>query len=226
MSGVSWRFVPHVAILAILVAIPSLLHSRGTYLYSDCDHPELLRPLLRQPYMDDVIEADRRHANLERAAGEHGDWVEGSWLADNGLRVHWHMVRSFDPKGIYHRPQRQLLEGGSLQDVRVAAVEVDGQSIPVHWNDYEYGLSRERERVYAAFLLVYGGRAVAHPILRHLSTAPIQLVRGRWPMTRYFAFVRTEPSREEEARAAVDEWLAQQWRNYSLVCVERRDPAT
>jgi hypothetical protein len=200
------------------VAVPTLLHTAGLHMDDDCADATALFEHNGDPFMDDAVPTESRHVNWNEATQDGGAWAEGSFLAEEGIRVNWVVLRSFNPKRLYNRPARQLVRRGQIAGTEMEWLEEDGVRIPIRWIRYEAGLSKTEKRLAVGYLLVYDGRPIANPYRAQLLTAPMQFVTGRLPMTIYLAFARVDPPKLDRAEEEVRDWLADSWRRYRRVC--------
>ncbi|MDJ0787140.1 MAG: hypothetical protein QNK05_10070 [Myxococcota bacterium] len=218
MGFASRRFVPHIALLIVALAIPTLLHSQGGFRMEDCDDVDAIFPQRSDPMWDSFWDGDRRKRGFDNATRDGGAWAEGSQLMPGGTRVNWLIVRSYDPKRIYHRPARNLVEGGQIGALEIERVEAGELTIPIRWLRYETGVSQVQRRVAAGHVLVYGGRPIENPYMAQLLSAPMQLFLGRMPMTLYLAYARVESAEVERAGADVRDFLKQAVARYPEAC--------
>jgi hypothetical protein len=214
----SARYVPHVAVVVTLSAVLVLLQAHGRYNRDRCENVAALFPVAAAPYDDGDSKAERRRRVHERAAGESGRWSEGSVEVAPGLRLNYTIVRSFNPRRVYHQPGRNLATDVRTRHESIERIEDDGRSVALHRIQFETGGRRGDKEVVAAYLLVHRGEAVASPILTQLRGAVSQFVSGRRPMTRYLVFARVPPARRAEAEQATRVWLLEAWRRHQRAC--------
>lgn len=218
MGFASRRFVPHIALLILALAVPTLLHSQGDYRLDDCKDVQAIFPDHADPLWDSSFREEVRTRTYDNATADGGVWAEGSTVMPGGTRVNWLIVRSYDPKRVYHRPARNLVDGGQIGAIEIERVEADGMTIPIRWLRYEPGVSMAERRVSAGHVLVYGGKPISDPYMAQLLSAPIQVIRGRMPMTLYLAYARVEPSELKQADDDVRAFLKKQVARYPKVC--------
>lgn len=213
MTRASTRFVPHILVLLVLAGVPTLLHSYGRFDVEDCRNPAALMVL---------------HNGSQRAS-----WVRERWLERASATREWRqgkrpipatlhelrtvVVRTYDPKIVYHQPEIALVRGFGADAREVEWIEHAGEALPVH-RPY-FGIHSDRPaKVVAAYLLVYRGRPVANPYLAQLLAAPLELASGRSPMTLFFATATVGRGEVELAEEAADRWLAETWSAYRSAC--------
>jgi exosortase len=199
-TPVSARFALPLAALCTLALVPVALNSYAGRRSDDCAHPEVLMP----------------GAPPSSAKAEPFDafaFREGSVRGSPELR--YAIVRSYDPKKLYHRPEYWLTD--HREPLASAAGEVDAgdRSLPVRHLQFS---ARDGQVDLAAYLLVYGGEPVANPVRAQLADAPALMLRGQQPMTLYYAQAVARAQDEQAASDALDRWLASSWKQYREIC--------
>jgi hypothetical protein len=213
---VSTRFVPHIAVLVLVAAIPTLLHSTGRFDVEDCAAPAVL---LAPPDADlaPLLSAAERQ-RFDRAWGA-GNWSAGTLpRVDHAARLSYVVARSFDPKAVYHWPESRAVWEVRPVERRVEEIESEGVRIPVHRAYYERDLTRPGHSILVAYLLVYQSRPVGNPYLAQILSAPRQVVTGRRPMWLFLVYGRVPNAQLAETEASVREWLAATWQRHRAVC--------
>jgi hypothetical protein len=214
MIRVSTRYAPHVLVLLGLVAIPTWLHHAGRFEVDDCADPGALLRQVDGSWPDAVV-ADR----YTRIWGE-GNWSHGSARLPSGAgRLEYVIVRSFDPKALYHVPESSVMS--QRADERRLEMLRDGDStLPAQYLVARPTNPSDRRASLAAYLLVYNGKAVSNPYWEQLVTAPLQFVTGRRPMWLFFVSARVRPKHQAEAEEALSDWLLASWERYRLQCLQ------
>lgn len=227
MIQASTRYLPHIVLLIALAALPTWLHRTSRLDVEDCAD---LDALLSLPGGAPVSAEALRTASPQEAswpprerflslASADGRWAEGRIPVDGSDEaLDFVVVRSFDPKLLYHWPSGRLhWNNGTSLRVERSELERVG-SLPVHRGYYDSLDAGSRRRWVVAYLLVYEGRPVANPYLAQLLWAPLQLVRGRSPMWLFFASGRVPASLREPAEEAARRWIGAAWERYAAVC--------
>lgn len=180
---ISSRFVPAVCALVAVALIPTYIHS----------------------YAGSIVEDGRRTASIPASLGRyHGtpsdrnptwgrrrfdshDWMERIYTSGTD-QVKLSVIRSYDPKSLYHHPELAVAYGPSYveSDVRRLPQRPD---IPVHALS-----SSGRERTLALYVLHYGDGFVEDPIRFQLRTAGELLFSGRKAMTLFFLTAERVPA--------------------------------
>jgi hypothetical protein len=212
---VSARYIPHIAALALVAAVPTVLHSLGRFDVQDCAAPEAILA----PPGPEVSPSDRKRFDRNWGAG---NWTAGSLPGgedgEGGQRLEYVIARSFDPKAVYHWPESRVVWDVRPEQRGVERIEADGVRLPVHRAYYEAVDGSRRETLVVAYLLVYHARPVGNPYLAQILSGPQQVVSGRRPMWLYLVHgrmgERERPAAEERAHA----WLASAWQRHRSAC--------
>lgn len=213
MIEASTRYVPHIAALIVLAAIPTLLHSLGRFDVDDCANSQ---GLLAPPDVDHaaMLSAGERH-RIDTYWGA-GNWSAGTLGGEGpGASLRYVIVRSFDPKTVYHWPEGRVLDhrhsSRGLEEVEGPG----GVQLPVHRAFYE---PRGADTTVVAYLLVYDSQAVANPYLAQILAGPKQVLLGRRPMWLFLVYGEVEKSAREDAEQRAREWLASAWERHRTAC--------
>jgi hypothetical protein len=212
MTRLSSRYVPHIVVILVLAGIPTLLHSWGRFEVEDCANPAALLVVPQAGARRSEGWANARW--LERASPTR-QWVEGRIpIEGTALSLETVIVRSYDPKILYHQPELALVRQARSEHANVEWFEHAGERLPIHWPEYD----SEPAAVVAAYVLVYRGRPVANPYLAQLLAAPLQVVTGRSPMTLLFVRGAVPVGRRELSESLARKWLASAWDQYRAAC--------
>lgn len=211
MIQASTRFVPHILVLLGLVGIPASLHHAGLYEVEDCaDSPALM------------ASANGAAPPAERVRRFTHFWGEGNWgygtipLAEDAGEIEYVIVRSFDPKSVYHRPEARLI--GRMDRRRSETLPGADRPLPIERAVAERASPSGPTRAFASYLLVYNGEPVSNPYWSQLVSAPLQFVAGRRPMWLFLAFGEVRLKHREAAEEAARDWLQASWQRYRTVC--------
>jgi len=212
------RYIPHVAVVLALSAVLALLQARPGYDRETCENPAGIFPASAEPYADGDTQPERRRAVYELAAGENGRWNEGSAEVAPGLRLNYSIVRAFHPRRVYHQPGRNLATDLRTRQESIERIEDDGGVVSLHRIHFETARRAGDKQVVAAYMLIHRGETVENPVLAQVRGAPLEIVSGRRPMTRYLVFARVPPERQAEAEEATRAWLLDAWRRHQRAC--------
>jgi hypothetical protein len=214
----SSRYVPHLLVLLLLAAIPSYLHHTDRLDVDDCAHPEQLLDSALAPPADGADGADgRRLLGFESSFGS-GNWAVRPLASEKG-EIETVVVRSFDPKVVYHWPEGRILPGVRSQARRHEKLDGrEGTSLSVHRVFFPDDPPPNAQATLAGYHLVYESRPVSNPYLAQILSAPLQLVRGRRPMWLFFVYGRVPLAEREEGERVVSEWLKEAWVRYQAAC--------
>ncbi len=210
--ALSGRFARSLGLLLVLGSIPVLVHSYLDTLVDPCAAPEVLlaRFALDPP--------SAKRTDFLRSSMSADAFAEGSLPGASGeSTLRYLVLRSWDPKRLYHQPEQRLLKGLEISESELDWIEVDGAPIPIRSIEVQTNLVRHAEPV-AAYLLVYDGEAVENPYVAQIGSAVRQLVGGRLPMTLYFVYGSERRDGERATAKRARAWLADAWRKHREVC--------
>lgn len=212
MTRISGRYVPHMTLLCLLAGVPTLLHSSGRFDVDDCADPRALMapPSSRvRPATTQVNEKWLLRASPTR------EWSTGRIdLEGTGISLDTLIIRSHDPKTLFHKPELTLVEGLQSDVDGLEWLDHGSERLPIHRAYFDPAL----DTAVAAYMLVYRGRPVTNPYLAQVLAAPFQLVSGRGPMTLLFVSARVPAQQVERAEQQAREWLAASWERYRSAC--------
>jgi len=210
MTRLSLRYVRPLSVCLLLALIPVVVHSYIRVQVDDCGNPSALLPQFDPAYGP----SSKRDAWM-RDRFQSSQWQEGSFSQD-GLRLDFSIVRSYDAKRLYHRPENSLVEEQAVVERRVIEWVQDGSgSLPIHRAYY----GDTDPAIAVAYLLVYRSAPVASPYWPQLRAAPAEVVTGSRPMTLFLVQARGSPARLPEMEKIEREWLLSSWRNYRSACL-------
>ncbi len=212
MTTLAQRYAPHITVLVGLALLPVVVHSYAQRRTDDCANPFVLVASARA---SDASET-RRHFMQERMGAY--QWREGQVIPpDGGPRLSYAIVRSYDPKRVYYRPERNLVGKQEPERIVLDTIDVDGEQVPIRVVEY----ARQRRthlQSLAAYLLVYDGEPVTNPYTAQILAAPGLMVAGSRPMTLFFVWGQALTDELPGAQAAAREWLITSWRTYQSAC--------
>lgn len=170
---ISHRFAPVTVALLAFALVPTVIHSYRGLTVDDglrvAAIPDVLAGAPSKP-------TDRR-AQWVEARFEATDWFERTYrVGTDAVRVF--AARSYDPKRLYHHPELAILRGFETVAGGVGRLP-DRPDVPVHL----LAISRDGRRGLAAYVLLYDGRYVEHPLLFQIRTGADLLFSGRKAMT-------------------------------------------
>jgi hypothetical protein len=199
VTPLSRRYIPHLALLSLPVLLPVLVYSYGrVQLSSNQDPPPPCQSFPRP------TEGLRARQMLEMFQGE--QWCEGN--IEGGLS--FSVIRSYDPKKLYHHPEVALMRNAAPNRRTVEWVSDGSGMLPIHRAFYDTG----DEGILVAYLLVYHARPVDNPYLAQLESFPIELLKGRSPMTLFFISAQGQHDRLADLESRSKKWLVDAWRGY------------
>lgn len=177
---ISPRHVPAVCLLLAAALVPTLIHSYSGDVADDglrtAAIPENLVGLVSSP--------SGRPANWGQRRFGSDDWIERNYQGQ-GQHVRLTVVRSYDPKSVYHHPELAVAYGptyGSSFGRREVRRLESPPGLPVHV------LHPSPEgRALGLYVLHYDGDFIADPLWFQIRTAGQLLFSRRKPMTLFFA---------------------------------------
>ena len=206
---ISSRFAPGMAALAILAAIPVVLHRYVGLEVDDCARSAELLPRSRDA--SGVTDREATLAQRFRATR----WSEGEISGPTPLRF-THLA-TYDARRAYYRPENALIEAQDPVSRELEWDEGEAGRLPIHRplyvSPFESGT-----RILAGYVLLYGGRPIANPYTAQLRWAPLQLVTGRRPLTLLFVHGRVDREDYPEAERALRAELARATARHRDLC--------
>ena len=193
---ISSRYAPVVCALVGLALVPTFIHSYAASPADDGRHTDRV-PALLAGYASRASDAHNETWGQRRF--ESFDWTQRLYTAA-GDEVTLTVVRSYDPKSLYHHPELAVAEGEGFAAERIMTLP-HSPEIPLHvlHGDRENGAT-------ALYVLHYADRFVADPIPFQLRIAGQLLVTGRQPMTLFFV-LDEKPSTTDVATLPATELL-------------------
>jgi len=181
---ISSRFVPAVCALIAVTLVPTYIHSYAGSTVSDGRTTSSMPESLAE-YQGT---SSGRNATWGKRRFDSDDWTERIYRFQ-GDEVKLSVIRSYDPKSLYHHPELAVSYGPSYvnNDVRLLAQRPD---IPVHVLSTDGGSTR----TVVIYALHYGDTFVQDPIRFQLRTAGELLFSGRKAMTLFFLTDETVPA--------------------------------
>ncbi len=214
MIALSRRHSTPLAVLLILTLLPVLVHSYFGFRSDDCAHPDLLLGGCYAAAPDD----GRREAWMTETLAATA-WCEGTIPTDvPGLNLDVRIVRSYDPKKLYHNPELAFMRGYSVRSKGLELIDAGIEKIPIH----RLHFSSDRGSVFGAYLMVYNSKPVSNPYTAQLYSFLPQLLTGSRPMTLYFVSGAAAPGLLEPMVKAGSNWLIQSRQRYAETCGEVR----
>lgn len=171
----SSRYAPAICVALVVVLIPTIIHSYAGTVVDDGLETTAI-PAALGSYRSTPT---RRSADWGERHFDSHDWFERQYTSGSDTVV-LTVVRSYDLKALYHHPELGVAyHEASFAQSRV--VSFPGRSdMPVHV------LCCGDSKATALYVLHYGGRFIAEPVVFQLRTAGELLFSGRKPMTLFF----------------------------------------
>jgi len=208
MTRLSLRYVRLLSACLLLALIPVVVHSYLQVKIDDCRDPRAFVP---EPAQAPASSASRD--TWMRQQFQSSQWQEGSFSRD-GLRFDFSIIRSYDAKRLYHRPETSLVEHAIVVRRGIEWLRTDSQALPIHRAYY----GDMDPAILLAYLLLYRSSPVASPYWAQLRAAPVELFSGSRPMTLVLIQARGSPARLQEMEKVGREWLLSSWEKYRSAC--------
>jgi hypothetical protein len=211
MMRLSRQYVAPLSGCLLVALVPVVVHSYLRVEKSDCRNPEALLSV-SSPASD----AARKRDSWMRERFESAQWHEESFVRD-GLRFDVTMIRSYDAKRLYHRPENSLVARSLLVEKRgIEWAPAASGPLPIHRAYY----SNPESDVLVGYLLVYRSSPVASPYVAQMQAAPVELFAGRYPMTLFFIQGRGSPGSLGKMESIARDWLVSAWAKYRSTCMD------
>ena len=202
---IAYRFLPVLVVLLAIALVPTLIHSYAGSVVRDGRTAAALGRTLAGY----ASTPSSRNATWGQRRFNSDDWIERHYMRGADT-IRLTVVRSYDPKSLYHHPELAVAYGRRFADVE--KTQLAGRpEVPVHVLVPAAG-----EEAAAAYVLHYGDRFVSDPIRFQILTAAELLLSRRQAMTLFFALQERGGSDRAPGSqiaallaAAVDDFLRQ-----------------
>jgi hypothetical protein len=208
VTRLSLRYVRPLSACLLLALIPVVVHSYIQVESDDCKAPWVFMPKSAQ-----ASDSGGSRDAWMREFFESSQWREGSFFKD-GLRFDFSIIRSYDAKRLYHRPETSLVEHANVERRGIEWVGAGSGALPIH-RAYYFDTD---PAIVVAYLLVYRSSPVASPFWVHLRGAPVELLSGGRPMTLFLIQARGSRGSLGEMEKVEREWLLSSWEKYRSAC--------
>lgn len=202
---ISERYFSLLAILFALTLLPVGVHSYVKLRGDECTKSE------------ELAAGATQDGDLQRNFDTEQAWRGVVTPASGPFRLEYAVIRSYNAKRLYYRPEQRFLKRAKPDDSVLDWIEDEGERLPIHRLQYQLRGSY-RGRLMVAYLLAYEGKPIRNGYLAQLTRAPLQLLRGRRPMTLFIVFGTVAPKEYEHAEAAAQVWLGSAWQRYRSLC--------
>lgn len=210
----SARFVPHIALLAVLAGAVVWPAWRSPRRADPCAHPDVL--LVTGLIPGSRPEGERR----DRLGGDIVQWSEGR-VTDPGLAgeppLFFRMIRTYNVLNAAQRPLSPMPKPVDPETVRVELVEAPGGPLPIH----VVRTTGPAAFYVAAYLYLYGNDPVPYPFGYQLRGALRELRDGQRPLTLLLAGGATTQANAAEREDLALRWIVSAWQHYRSMCLVR-----
>lgn len=197
---IAYRYLPLLCVLLAIALVPTLIHSYSGGVAIDGRRAADIAPTLA----GHTSAATDRNATWGQRRFGSDDWIERNYT-NGSSTVRLTVVRSYDPKSVYHHPELAISYGEQFSGLET--VRLPGRpAMPVH-----VLTPATDETMAGAYVLHYGERFVDNPIWFQLVTAGELLVSRRQAMTIFFAIAErtNRDALMDVLVAAIDNFVAQ-----------------
>ena len=209
MTRLSLRYSYALSACLALTLVPVLVHSYLDFRVDDCRNVRLLIP-----EAPPTSSAEKRNAWMQQTF-QSSQWNEGYFVRD-GVRFDFTIIRSYDAKALYHRPENYFAERAFVKRREVEWVSTSLGKLPIH-RTY-YGDSDPGTLV--AYLLIYHSAPIANPYWAQFRAAQVELFNGRSPMTLVLIRAHVSPVGFVTAETTARGVVLAAWRNYLSTCTD------
>ena len=192
ISPISHRFIPVVCLLLAAAIVPTIIHS-----YSGAAHDDrrTTAAIPAELVGYDSVPSERA-ATWGKRRFDSDDWTERVYSNVAGQKLRLTVVRSFDPKSVYHHPELAVAYRTSFVGEDVIQMD-ERPEVPVHVLKPGPGVNAS-----AMYVLHYDTRFVDNPITFQIRAAGELLFSKRRPMTLFFLLNENARAEDRGARAA------------------------
>ena len=210
----SARFVPHIALLAVLAGAVVLSAWLSPRRADPCAHPDVLPVTGLIP--GSRPEGERR----DQLGGDIVQWSEGR-LTGPGLPrelpLFFRIIRTYNVRQAAQRPLAFMPTPVEPETVRIERVEAPGGPLPIHI----VRTTGPGAFQLAAYLYLYGNDAVQYPFEFQLRGALRELREGRRPLTLILVGGPATRVNAAEREALALRWIVSAWQHYRSMCLVR-----
>jgi hypothetical protein len=210
MIPLSARNALPVIVVMFLLAIPIGYHALLRPRVDDCSNPARLQEPNLLPLSTRDNDPSRKPHVYTAEGGQGVLRIDRPWK----IRPRWEIGRSYDLSGFYFGPPgffSHFFPGGT---VRMPARDASGAELPIHTIVDD----SEGFRHFAAYLYVFAGRPVRHPVIASLRHAIPQIIRGALPLNMILVEGGSAFEHAEENEEILLDWMRSAWLEFDEVC--------
>lgn len=172
---ISPRFVPILCVLTLFPLVPTWIHSYAQAVEDD----GLTTTAISSTLSTFRGTATNRSETWGGRRFDSADWIERTYT-DGVHSVRLTVVRTYDPKSVYHHPELAVADGTSFAPVTIERL-AERPDVPIH-----VLRSRGGRAVVSLYVLRYEDRFVADAIPFQIRTSGELLFTPRKAMTLFF----------------------------------------
>jgi hypothetical protein len=210
MTRVSLRYFYALTACLLVALIPVVVHS---YLHLETDDCKGVQRFI--PSNTPTSISEKKRDAWMRDTFHSTQWYEGSFAKDD-LRFDFSIIRSYDAKRLYHRPENYFAERAFVQRRGVEWLPTSSGEVPIHRTYY----GSTQPATVLAYLLVYHSSPVANPYLAQLRAAPAELFGGQHPMTLFLIQAHGPADHFDRMETIAREWLLSARATYGSACAD------
>lgn len=205
MITLSRRYLLPLSACLLVALVPVTIHSYLNFDRDDCSPAVGLWP---------SSTGDAKHDAIVREQFQSFQLSQASFVKE-GVQFDYSVVRSYDPKRLYHRPENTLVQHDAIVENRaIEWVQTPSGALPIHRAYY----GNANRAIVVSYVLVFRSSPVASPYWPHLAAAPVEVFTGRRPMTLFFIKAQGSAGATPEIERAERDWLVAAWQAYRSAC--------
>ena len=207
--ALSNRYLRWIAAALLVALIPVIPHSYLKLKSNDCVSVQELCALCPGRMESESVG--------RRLAGQFGEveWCAGTLPAEGNFpTLDCWILRSYDPKKLYHLPEIGLMRGAAPGRRLTQFLTWENRKVPLHRAFYPAGDGD----VYVAYMLIYNSKPVDNPYITQILSFPKQLVTGVEPMNLFFVSGRGPRGSLAGMEERGNQWLIEALRFYHSLC--------
>ncbi len=208
MTRLSHRYMWPLSGCLLLALVPVVVHSYFRVDVEDCNAFSTFLPQFA------YVSRGAGHDAQIKDRFETSEVREGSFSA-HALRFDFSVIRTYDAKRLYHRPEDTLVEHSIVATHGIQWAATGSGTVPIQRAYYDPG----DPAIVVSYLLVYHSSLVANPYWAQLRAAPAELFTGRHPMTIFLIQARGPQDRLSDMENVEREWLLTSWQKYRSACM-------
>lgn len=215
MIHVSTRRAGLLLILLVLPLFPVWLHHPSGRWEETCADPSAFLAYSKDLSVGDLEKKRTRAPRTDLISSVAG---KTQLFADRSAPGYqYSIVRSFSSVPLLLDPQQFITRDFDADSRAIEWFESDGARVPVF---FEFLPGFRNSLTVSAYVYIYGNRAVRHPFLEQLRSAPTQMFTRSRPLSLVLIHGDTPMNGQDEVRKKMGDWLAEAFASYREICGE------